>query len=203
MATENGQLLAELLKAGLRRDDHWATRFQTTRVFNDCHLIKLFQRGLHNAYESSWMVAWRQAPSAPEFEWFNPYRILSQDTFAHPCSSIAELNVLARVSPALLFSTPVSTPILPASMSLSHRAPRPTSTAAQRLHPRQRASCKAHSLLQKWERLTASSPSSPGRQVGVVLVDHGSRRAAANEALEEFAALFRRTTTHELSLIHI
>ena len=29
-------------------------------------------------------------------------------------------------------------------------------------------------------------------------MDHGSRRAAANEALEEFAALFRRTTTHEI-----
>ena len=29
-------------------------------------------------------------------------------------------------------------------------------------------------------------------------MDHGSRRAAANEALEEFATLFRKTTTHEV-----
>lgn len=39
--------------------------------------------------------------------------------------------------------------------------------------------------------------SDPAKQVGVVLVDHGSRRAAANEALEEFASLFRKFTAYD------
>ena len=83
-------------------------------------------------------------------------------------------------------------------LQVSHGAPRSISTTSQRLQPLKRASGKLHSFLQKWERLTPSSTSQAGKQVGVVLVDHGSRRAAANEALEEFATLFRKTTTHEV-----
>lgn len=83
-------------------------------------------------------------------------------------------------------------------MHVCQRAPRCLSTGTLHLQRKQRTSNRAHSLLQRWEWLTASTVCEPGKQVGVVLVDHGSRRAAANEALEEFASLFRKTTTHKI-----
>jgi sirohydrochlorin ferrochelatase len=67
-----------------------------------------------------------------------------------------------------------------------------------RLQPKQRGKTRSYSLLQKWGQLTASPVVQQTKQVGVVLVDHGSRRPAANESLEEFASLFRKTTTHKI-----
>lgn len=61
----------------------------------------------------------------------------------------------------------------------------------------------AQSLVRSWQAVTksaddiASTPRSV-RQVGVVLVDHGSRKASANEALQEFADLFKRYTTYDV-----
>lgn len=42
------------------------------------------------------------------------------------------------------------------------------------------------------------SSSQSARQVGVVLVDHGSRKASANDALHEFADLFKKYTNYDI-----
>lgn len=83
-------------------------------------------------------------------------------------------------------------------MHVCHRTLDTRLRTVQRLQTQQRSGTTARSLLERWERLTGSLVNKPGKQIGVVLVDHGSRRAAANEALEEFATLFRKTTTHKI-----
>lgn len=56
------------------------------------------------------------------------------------------------------------------------------------------------SLIQHRTRLRCSHSSANGceaAELGVVIVDHGSRREASNEMLIEFCDLYRHTTGHE------
>lgn len=75
------------------------------------------------------------------------------------------------------------------------------------LHRSPRASARtwpsARSLLQSWQSIVkfedaGASELRSDRQVGVVLVDHGSRKASANEALQDFASLFKRYTNYDI-----
>ena len=116
-------------------------------------------------------------------------RAASSKTYMALINCLQSLPAPQRVAPPIHSGSP-SHYILPqASFSSIYSKEFTSRKSAERIRSPRRHLCRS-AISDPWAT-SSSETSSSMDAVGVVIVDHGSKRAEANEMLEEFASMYR------------